>query len=180
MACKHGIRNSIEESKRYFAEVKKYDPFRAMWLSLVDRVYRSADGFDGLTIEEKTFYSVSVLDREVYNGGMYQFFSNSSGAIFLEVVAGLGRLRARESLALLLKAKKILFVNIDPPEDDIIRWELMPKWPEDDSVAPPQWSLELEAIDDAYCKGPDRLSEKLKAFAAENDLISPFILKEKN
>lgn len=89
MPCKHGNRENIDKSKEYYKKQKEYDLFRELWHSLVNRVYATDDeeeGFNALTEDEKIYFAVGVLDGEVYNGGMLQFFSNSSGSLFQKVL----------------------------------------------------------------------------------------------
>ena len=52
--------------------ILNYDPFRDLWHSLVNRDYKSAEGYSGLNPDERTYFSVGLLDGEVYNGGMHQ------------------------------------------------------------------------------------------------------------
>ena len=172
MACKQGIRQNIEASRRYYEEQRRYDPFRELWKSLVHRVYETAAGYSGLSPDERLYFSVGVLDGEVYNGGMHQFFSNTSGGMFQDVVDGLLELRAHQALKLLMRAKDILFDHRDPPQGRQARWQAMRQYPEDDST--PGWSGELEEFDKAYCDDPDGLSDRLRAFAEKRGLVAPF------
>lgn len=150
MPCKQGIRQEIEAGKKYWEQQRKYDPFRELWKSLVHRVYHTDSGYQGLSATERLYYSVGVLDGEVYNGGMHQFFSNTSGGIFQDVVDGLLELRAQEALKLLLRARDILFDGREPPQDQEARWQAMRQYPSDDSGPRADWDIELEKVDKAY------------------------------
>ena len=174
MACKQGIRQNIEASKRNHEEQRRYDPFRELWKSLVHRVHETAAGYQGLSAAERLYYSVGILDDEVYNGGVSQFFSNSSGAMFQDVVDGLLELKALQVLKLLLRAKDILFDHHDPPQDQKARWQAMRQYSEGDFAPRPDWDVELEEVDKAYWQDPDRLGDKLRAFAEERGLVTPF------
>jgi hypothetical protein len=174
MACKQGIRQNIEDSKRYYQEQRKYDPFRELWKSLVHRIYHTDSGYHGLNDAERLYYAVRVLEGEVYNGGFDQFFSNSSGELFQDAVDGLLELKATESLKLLLRAKEILFPDGEPPKDREERWEAMRKFRVKDGTTRPDWDVELDTIDKAYYKDPDKLDDKLRAFAEERGLVAPF------
>lgn len=174
MACKQGIRQHIEASKRYREQQRRYDPFRELWESLVHTVYHTDAGYHGLNTAERLYFSVGVLDGEVYNGGMYQFFSNSSGSMFQDVVDGLLDLRTHETLKLLMQAKGILFGNVDPPRDQAERWRAMPEYPDGSSAPRPRWDVELDEVDEHYCKDPDHLGDKLRAFAEKRGLVAPF------
>jgi hypothetical protein len=172
MACKQGIRQNIEAGKRRYEEQRKYDPFRELWKSLVHRVYETDAGYQGLSAAERLYYSVGVLDGEVYNGGMHQFFSNTSGSMFEDVVDGLMELKTQQALKLLLRAKDILFDQHEPPRDREARWKALKQYPKGDSA--PDWAIELEQVDKAYWKDPDHLSDRLRAFAEERGLVAPF------
>ena len=172
MACMQGIRKNIEQSKEFYNKQKERDPVRDLWLSLVDRVHKKPGGFEGLIDDEKLYFAVSVLDGEVYNGGMVQFFSNSSGEYFDEVVAGLKSLGAESSLKLLQQATKILFGNKTPDKGRATRWDQMRQIPESLADQLPEWCIELDSIDRQYCDDPDNLSVKLTEFALSRGLIA--------
>src|ERR1044071_1964337 len=76
MPCKHGNRENLERAKEYYKKQREYDPVRELWKSLVHRVHKTNAGFAGMSEVEKTYFTVCVLEGEVYNGGMHQFFSN--------------------------------------------------------------------------------------------------------
>ena len=174
MACKQGIRKNIEDSKRYYQEQRKYDPYRELWKSLVHRVYSTESGYRGLNHAERLYWSVGVLDGEVYNGGFDQFFSNSSGELYQDVIDGLLELKAPASLKLLLRAKEILFPDGEPPRDQEERWRAMRQYPEKVGAARPEWSVEVDELDKAWYEDPDQLGDKLRAFAEGHGLVSPF------
>ncbi len=177
--CDQGTRESIEKSKKYYKKQKEYDPHRELWISLVKRTHREdggfdRDGFDRLSPNEKLYYSVTVLDGEVYNGGMHQFFSNSSGSLFKEVVKGLEILGFKHTLDLLLEAKEILFGEIEPPDDNTERYDVMRQYPEEDDASIPKWSFDLERINKAYWDSKEKIAERVILFAVEKGLIEPF------
>ena len=175
MACKQGIRQDIERAKNFYEVQKKYDPYRELWKSLVHRVYKTDEGFGGLTSDEKVYFSVCVLDGEVYNGGIEQFFTNSSGALYNEAVSGLRLLEATHTLDLLFRAKKILFGDNDPSENREERWDAIRKYSEDNSEPPPDWAIALEEVEKAYVEDPDKLGVRLTHFAEEKGLVAPFM-----
>jgi len=117
--CKDGKREQIEEAKKRYAQEKQYDPYRALWHSLVMRVHKTEQGFAGLTDDERLYFAIGMLEGEVYSGGFDQFFWNSSGNIFAEAAAGLKRLGAPASADLLEQARRILFGQLQPPSN----WE---------------------------------------------------------
>jgi len=174
MPCKNGTRQQIEESKALNKKLEEYDPVRELWLSLVHRVHDTAEGFDGLTDDEKLYFAVCILEGEVYNGGFHQFFSNSSGELFEHVVSGLTKLNAQNSLKLLRHSAKVLFGDTAPPVDRQERWELMKHYPEDVQEPLPEWVSELGKLDETYWDDPDNLGELLDEFAKDTKLLKPF------
>ena len=174
MPCKQGTRESMEQSKEFYRKQKEYDPHRELWTYLVKKAHATDDAFKSLSKEEKIYYAVGVLEGEVYNGGMHQFFSNSSGALYLEAIEGLTHLGATKALWLLRRAAKILFGSIRPPKNRLQRWETMKHYPENDSTPLPEWCIELEEIDKAYWEDPDKINELLNKFSETTGLIQPF------
>ena len=172
MACKQGIRQDIESSKKYYEAQRQYDPFKELWKSLVHRIYKTKEGLHGLSPAERTYYCVLVLEGEVYNGGMHQYFSNSSGDDYKATIDGLLELKAFKALLLLTEAKNLLFEG-DVPEDPAARNEAIKDY-EDSGSPPPAWVQELERIDQGFWDDPDGLGERLEAFAREHGLVQPF------
>jgi hypothetical protein len=170
MACKQGIRKNMEESKEYYRQLKEYDPYRELWTSLVRRVHRTEEGYAGLTDDERAYFAAGLLEGEVYNGGMDQFFSNHSGEVYEDAVNALLDLGAVHSLRLLTRASEILFDGKQPPKDTRERRETMRREPDGESG----WFDELEEIDRQYYEDPDGLGDKLAEFARTSGLLSPF------
>ncbi len=57
MPCKGGYRESNEEGKRHIREQRERmltDPYRRLWIWLVEQVHHSPSGFDGLSHPLKT------------------------------------------------------------------------------------------------------------------------------
>ena len=165
MPCVTGNRDNIENAKTYYAKERELDktcPFRAMWRELVDKVHSKPTGFNDLTEEEKIYYAVSILDSETYNGGILQFFENSSGEHYRYAELGLIRIGANNSLALLRAAKKELFGDSDVPKDREKRWSAMQDINYEDK---------LDSIDDEYYKDLDDIENKMESFAIEAGLV---------
>lgn len=177
MACKQGIRKNIEASKKYYEEQRKYNPMRELWTSLVKRVHQTADGFDGMSADEQIYYAVGILDGEIYNGGMLQYFWNSSGGLYRSAIDGLLELKAMNALRLLTEAAKLLFED-QVPEDRETRCAAIRKYPDDATTPTPEWVVELDRIDKAYCEDPDGLGERLERFARDRGLVQPFEKEE--
>ena len=171
MPCKRGYRKSIEDGKRFRAEQRRHEQSaeRKYWLALVDRVYRAADGFDQLYPVEKTYFAVSCLIGEVYNGGFEQFFSNSSGSLFGYALDGLIELNAAKSVALLVKAKDALFGDSLVPLDRRDRFSQMLTNSEDDDASSKASSL-LDALDKEFCVDEDGLTGLCALYAVSHEL----------
>ncbi len=170
MPCKGGYRDRIEEGKRQREREREYAKSAESfyWKDLIRRVFKTSEGFDGLRKEEQTYYAVSTLIGEVYNGGFDQFFSNSSGDHYLLALNGLRTLGADASTALLIAAKQVLFADRTVPIDRAQRMELMPTVQSESAV---EWQ-QLEALDNAFWSDPDKLGARCQAYAHENQLYA--------
>jgi hypothetical protein len=167
MACKQGIRASMEASREFYQKLKEYDPHRELWTWLV--VKSQADPFlVSLSEAHRHYFAVGLLEGEVYNGGFDQFFSNSSGAYHSLAVEGLKALKAEASLRILDEAVRLLFGDAPPPLDRQKRWDAM-------QLSSQTQAEELGALDRKFWEDPDRLSEKLTAFAQQSGILEPFI-----
>lgn len=167
MPCKSGYRKAIDEGARRNREIRDYDhtdPFRRPWLSLVEKVDSSSAGFDGLTENEKLYWAVGLLELEVYNGGLEQYFFNSSGSYYDYAERGLMALGAVETLNLLRGAKAVLFPATPVPQDTKNRRDAV-------RDIPARWSSRLDALDKKYWGDPDGLVSRLQTFARERGLI---------
>lgn len=165
MACKNGIRESLERSKEHYKKERELEetcPFRAYWRDLVSRVFDPQQGFESLTEQEKAYYSVTCLNGEVYNGGFVQYFDNSAGQHYHYAESGLIQMGATESLRLLRLAKAEVFGADPVPKDRMARLQAT-----DNDGIPPA----LAKLDDEFYEDPDALGEKLEAFALINGLV---------
>jgi hypothetical protein len=169
MACKQGIRKQIEASKQHHAESKEYDPHRALWTSFLYRVSSAPKDRVGLSDDERHYFAVTLLEGEVFNGGFDQFFWNSAGDWYADAAAGLRTMGADESLGILIAAKTILFSGVAPPTSTESRRELLRKNDDEET------SGRLQELDDRFCGHPDDLPKRLKLFASERGLITPFL-----
>ena len=174
MPCKGGYRETIDESKRRAREEREQmrnDPFRKLWVSLVERADGPAGGFDRLSETEKLYYAVGVLELEVYNGGFHQYFFNSSASSYSYAEKGLISLGAMQTLQLLREAKQILFPSMTVPVDTATRRRVIPLDAErNESI--PDWSHRLDALDRRFYADSENLASRLKAFAREHGLVS--------
>ena len=162
MACKQGIRKHIESAKVYYQQQRLPDPFRDYWRDLVRRVHAAPDGFFRLSPPEQTYFSVCLLDGEVYNGGMHQFFYNSSGDYYAETLRGLEELGAMRCHALLVTACREFFPAGEPPRDTAARREILP-----------EPSRDLDAIEREFWSDPDKLGDRLREYALRHYLVRP-------
>jgi hypothetical protein len=171
MACKQGIRKNIEASKVYRQQQRQPDPFRDHWKALVQRVYGVPDGFYRLSHHEQTYFLGCVLEGEVYNGGIGQFFDNSSGDFYRETLDALVELGAMRCHAILLAAKQALFSQSDPPRGKAERMAAVPEHPDEPDAPRPAWDLELDRLDDEFYTDPDKLGERLRRYALDHELV---------
>jgi len=165
MPCKNGYREQIEKSKEHYKKERELDktcPFRALWQELVSKVHDSPGGFAVLTEDEKIYFSVGILDGEVYNGGFVQFFDNSSGEYYRYAELGLIRLGAKSSLKLLREAKKLAFGEGGVPKEQSIRW----KYVKSETV-----SNSLDSMDTEYYNCPEDIGSLMEQFALEAGLV---------
>lgn len=176
MACKHRIRAALEQSKAFYAEQRKPNPERDYWTSLIHRIYHTREGYDGLSQVEKNYFLCCVLNGEVNNGGLHQFYANSSGKRYEETLEALEELDAWHSRRILARSCELLFPGCSaPPRDDEERMELLPWGPDEDepSAPPAAWAAELDSLDKEYWKDPDDLYDRLTAYGVANKLFGP-------
>ena len=101
MPCKGGYRERLEAEKKLREEERereRTDPDRKLWLSLVEEVYYSPLGFEGLSHPKKLYFALGCLEGELYNGGFHQYFFNSSGSHCAYAEEGLIAIGALETL----------------------------------------------------------------------------------
>jgi hypothetical protein len=176
MACKQGIRESMEASRAYYQKLKEYDPFRELWVSLVKR---SADNqeLDGWSIQEKVYFSVCLMEGDVYNGGFDQYFYNSSGNYYRLALSGLEEMGAENSARLLKEAARTMFDTDYPPDSRSERWRITNSKVRrlTELVTRHHRSARLERLDKQFYEDPDRLADRLNAFAEGHGLVAPFM-----
>ncbi len=172
MACKQGIRASMEATREFERQRKAYDPHRALWLWLVGEAQRDP-ALGTLSPPQQQYFAVGMLEGEVYNGGFDQFFRNSSGAYYALAARGLAHLHAEAALRLLHGATRLLFGEGPPPRDQQARWNAMKHHAltegGEDAI-----TEQLDVLERAFCDDPDRLGERLAAFAQQSGIIKPF------
>lgn len=173
MACKAGIRKSMERSKQYYQEQReldKTDPERLYWKALVGRVHGEGGGFNSLTAAEQKYYAAHVLLGEVCNGGFDQYFHNHSGEYYTAASAALLELGAQKTLRLLREAKVQFFGAEEVPTDTAARRQYMAKHPVSSTER-------VSALEKEFWSNPDSLEEMLGEYAASHKL---FVLPHNN
>ncbi|MGD8455376.1 MAG: DUF4375 domain-containing protein [Anaerolineales bacterium] len=153
---------------------KEKNPYDELWISLVKRVHRTKRGFYKLNEDEKTYYLLNLFEGSVYNGGMYGYFSNTSGNLYEELIEVLKRENLIQALELLINAKNILFDEATPPKDHWERNLLMKQLPKDNNMPKPEWDIELEEIETEFYKNSDGLIDFMVKFADEKGLIQKY------
>ncbi len=166
--CFKGYRKQIEESKKYYAEAKRYrasDEY-AYWVNLSQKV-SSIDDLKALHFDDQVYFAVNILIGEVFNGGFDQYFFNSSGDYYSETIQALKELKAFESLELLESAKVILFGDLEVPVDRGLRFDILKNNLESENI-------KLEQLDHFFWGNPDHLDQKILQFARLKNLFKPF------
>jgi len=174
MPCKGGYRVSIEEGKRYIRaerERRLTDPYRKLWVSLVEKVYQSPTGFDGLSHPQKLYFAVGLLEGDVYNGGFHQYFFNDSGSYYAYAEEGLIAVGAFQTLELLQEAKETLFPGVPVPVKTAERRHSFPSHPEG-SFSTPNWSEKLDDLNKRFWADSEGVAIRFEAFARNHELIS--------
>ncbi len=174
MACKQGIRQNIERSKKFYEEQRKPNPERDYWSTLINRIYKTPEGYEGLSEVERVYYLACVVNGEVHNGGLHQFYSNSSGDRYTETLSALEELDAWHSRRILARSCELLFPGMsEPPQDRDERFDVLPWWPKEPSDPPATWAGELDRLDKEFWADPDGLSERLTAWGVSKGLFIP-------
>jgi len=118
----------------------------------------------------KLLYAATYADSDISNGGFFQFFHNSTGAIAPEAVEGLRLVGLHESAALLLKAME--FFGDSYPRDRLARraaLEALPGYP--DIFRREEWDPFLKLGDQYYeiRGGSDGLTRAANEFVKQFD-----------
>lgn len=178
--CAKGYRESIEESKRYHADIKKLEqePSTLFWRDLCSRTCDTSLGFETLTESEKLFFSLNVLIGEVFNGGFEQYFTNSSGDHFEYAVKAVELLGDHKSVEIVSDAKRAIFGSANVPENHATRLGFV----EMNSVFENEKTARLlDDLDAAFVKKSDEvLSERLVVFALQNEFWAENSTKPKD
>lgn len=172
MACKQGIRKSIEASRAFYKRLAEYDPVSELWKSLVTRSTEDR-ALTSFTSQERTYFAVGLLEGEVYNGGFDQYFSNSAGDYFAHAEAGLVELDASDAVRILREAAKTVFGRTPPPEDQAERWKAMERHQGGRRLFSKREAI-LNALDKQFWDGSEDLADRLAGYAKAEGLLAPF------
>jgi hypothetical protein len=166
-------RDQIEESKRRIVREREFErsPARVYWRALVARVHSSESSFRSLRREEQTYFALRLLILEVYNGGFYQLFANSTGSLYAHMVDGLMELEAHRSLTLLTRAKEVLLGAGPVPTDREGIAALLPDIELFEKVMKTR-AAELDAIEKEFWSDPEQLDERCTQYALANGLYA--------
>ena len=175
MACKQGIRASMEASREFYRKMKEYDPAREHWEWLVREA--AADFMlQSFSEANRHIFAVGVLQGEVFNGGFDQFFSNTSGAYYEYVRQGLKALDAKATLTIVESAARAAFGDKPPPIDRQMRWDAMYRQTGILGWARPRKPDygRLDEFDRLFYDDRDSLGEKVDAFMNRHGLLEAF------
>lgn len=174
MPCKGGYRESIEARKREIQEERETelsDPYRRLWLSLVNQVCHSAAGFDGLSHSQKLYFAIGCLEGDVYNGGFHQYFFNESGSYYVFAEEGLIAIGALQTCELLNEAKYVLFGSEAVPMKIRERREALMDLQKNES-ATARLNEKLDQIDSRFYEDAEGIETRMEAFARDCELLS--------
>lgn len=173
MPCKGGYRESIETRKREIDEERereRTDPYRRLWLSLMEQVYRSSTGFDGLSHPQKLYFAVGCLEGDVYNGGFHQYFFNDSGTYYAYAEEGLITIGALQTCEMLNEAKHVLFASDAVPVKMSERRNALQERMKTESEAA-MLSQKLDDLDRRYWLDSEGIGARMKALAHDCGLL---------
>lgn len=105
---------SPENPIEIFSEaLEKKDPVRALYLSIVDVVH--AGSIEGdvtrLSVQASTIFFVQLLNLEILNGGLNQYFSNNSGSYIKETAQAVQKIGATITARIFQDAIHLLALN---------------------------------------------------------------------
>jgi len=120
----------------------------------------SAIGFFRLKPPQKSYLAVLMLDGEVNNGGLSQYFFNSSGGNWRDALAGLEAMGAAGQLAVFREAIA-KFGKDGPSQDRALRQEQLAKLTRRDDAL-------FDALDNRYYESKDSIEVLAKRYVLRN------------
>jgi hypothetical protein len=150
-----------------FAEAASADePALAVYQAAFAIVFDDDDGntehLERLSDEARLVYLLWNLDGEVHNGGFDQFFFNSLGDHWAEILDGLERVGASQSRQLLGQAVR-WFPSGRPSADRYERQDQLESFCEQ-----PGYQADVERLNAQYYECEDTLPARLDAFVLAN------------
>lgn len=167
--CQKGTRGQIQESIRRAEELRNRPPTANYWLPLVQQA--ASQGFPSLTQPQRFCYSIGLLDIEILNGGITQYFSNPAGSYYSETEQALQALGLVECLDILLQAKLAVFGDQPVPGDRAFRTNAVIA-----AESQPATRRLLDQLSTRYLDVSEqtRLLHRVEQFAVQNQLPSVF------
>jgi len=126
--------------------------------AIYEHVFGRADqiGYGNLTEPEKVFYCIWILEGQVNNGGLDQYYFNSSGDYAADAVASLDAIGAKHT-ANLVRQANAMFGEAGPSPERFVRQDQLEALDEADQKR-------LGELDQAFYKYHDKLDVLLKAY----------------
>jgi hypothetical protein len=138
---------------------KKEDPILKI-SEYLNKLSSYGDDLSVLSESQKVFLFVDNLEMEVNNGGINQFFYNSSGAYAHETLEALKKIKAYE-MAAILEEGISLWPDKKVPKSEIERREFLVKSGEHiDTI--------IHKLDERYYKYPDQIGVLLIEYIKNN------------
>ena len=114
---------------------------------------------------EAAFFALILVDAEIGNGGFWQLFTNSTGDLTEQAIAGAERFGLGEHARLLRDASAALYPE-GIPLDGEERLRLYDEWVTEDRF--PADEEAMEALDERWFALDDVLTQRLYAYAREH------------
>lgn len=128
-------------------------------VEFLDKVSSYGEHLEKLSGPQRTFYLNQTLESELNNGGLSQYFSNSSGDYAVETLTALRAIKAYKTLGI-FKSAIAKFPGAQVPKDQKKRSILIAKLDPDIQI----W----EALDKKFLAYPDNLTELNLKFIKAN------------
>lgn len=132
--------------------------------SIAARAQLSRYGVQDLPRDERIYYAVTALHDTLINDGLEYFITNCGPAMLGDAITGLIQLKANRTLAAVLRAAGIVY-----SKGDVRRGALIDEHAEEDDIEDAR--DELAELDDMLMDDPDRIAERLEAFAHRQNLV---------
>lgn len=115
--------------------------------------------------DEAAFFALILVDAEIGNGGFWQLFTNSTGDLTEQAIAGAERFGLSEHARLLRDASAALYAE-GIPLDHEERLRLYDEWVTEDRF--PADEEAIEALEERWFALDDVLEQRLYAHAREH------------